>query len=85
MPRATCVFLALKKPLSFVLVHSTGIEPVLQAPQACVLSVERRVLELKTGLFTLFLMVGSIKIYILNNFPILSEKGSFSRLKSSCR
>lgn len=25
------------------IVHSTGIEPVLQAPQACVLSVERRV------------------------------------------
>ena len=34
--------LALKKPLSSVLVPSPGIEPRLQAPQACVLSVELR-------------------------------------------
>ncbi len=34
--------LASKKPIGLLLVPSVGIEPTLQAPQACVLSIERQ-------------------------------------------
>ncbi len=62
--------LALKKSRSCVVVPSAGIEPALPAPQAGVLSVERR---------------GRIKYYNLSTLPSKSIVGSLSLLKSSYR